>query len=65
VSRVDILPDRAQHVAHHIVTRAIDDEIAHLGTVCITETLAVYLEHRVASALRPLFEENKKERFDA
>ena len=57
--------DKAQHVAHHIVTRALDDEIAHRGEASLSETLAVFLENRVASALRPWFQENNRERFDA
>ena len=64
-SRVEVVPDNAQHVARHIVTRALDDEIALKGAASLSETLAVFLEYRVAAALRPMLEENKRARFDA
>jgi hypothetical protein len=64
-SRVEVLPDKAQFIARHIVTRALDDEIAYRGAAGITETLVEFLEHRFAAALRPVFEENKRARFDA
>ena len=62
---MDVLPDKAQHVARHIVTRAMDDEVALTGAVYMSETLMTFLKHRFAAALRPVFEENKRERFDA
>lgn len=46
------MPDTAQHRAHHIVTRALDDEIAHRSAAALTPSLAVFLEHRIAEEIR-------------
>jgi hypothetical protein len=57
---------RPEFIAQHAVTRAIDDEIAHRGAAQISETLAVFLEHRFAEAFRGLLPEADRERrFDA
>lgn len=58
--------DHAQHLARHIVTSAIDDEVGHRGEAMISETLCVFLEHRISEVLRAhLPRDQCHRRFDA
>ena len=61
----DLIIPQAEFLARHAVSRAIDDEIALRGAAQITESLAIYLEFRVAEAMRAVLPETPRARFDA
>lgn len=64
----DLTIDHAQHLARYVVTRAIEDECDHRGGTCaLTDTMAVFLEHRFAEVLRAHMPKNEetRRRFDA
>lgn len=44
--------DPHQAEAHHILNAAINDEIRHTGRADCSATLACFVEHRIAQALR-------------
>lgn len=56
---------QVEFLARHAVCRAIDDEIALRGAAQITESLAIYLEYRIAEAMRVVMPETPRVQFDA
>lgn len=62
----DVIVPQVEFLARHALSRALDDEIALRGSAQITETLAVYLEFRIAEVMRQVLpESNPKPHFDA
>lgn len=61
----DVIVPQAEFLARHAVSRAIDDEIALRGAAQITESLALYLEYRIAEAVRVVMPDGPRTHYDA
>lgn len=61
----DVIVPQPEFLARHALSRAIDDEIALRGAAQITESLAIYIEFRIAEAVRVVMPESPRPPYDA
>jgi hypothetical protein len=62
-----ILPHHPEFLARHVLSLAIDDEISARGSAALTDTLACFIEHRIAEAIRNVMPDEAvvRRRYDA